>query len=47
MHLLLPLLAVKALSRNKLRSGLTSLGIIIGVGAVISRDHDRPVSKVC
>ena len=31
----LPLLAIRALSRNKLRSGLTSLGIIIGVGAVI------------
>ena len=33
--LLLPWLAIKALSRNKLRSGLTSLGMIIGVGAVI------------
>jgi putative ABC transport system permease protein len=33
--LLLPRLAIKALSRNKLRSGLTSLGIIIGVSAVI------------
>ncbi|HTI36985.1 MAG TPA: ABC transporter permease [Vicinamibacterales bacterium] len=33
--LLLPGLAIKALSRNKLRSGLTSLGIIIGVSAVI------------
>ena len=33
--LLLPRLAITALSRNKLRSGLTSLGIIIGVSAVI------------
>jgi putative ABC transport system permease protein len=30
------LLAVRALGRNKLRSGLTMLGLIIGVGAVIA-----------
>jgi putative ABC transport system permease protein len=29
-------IAIKALGRNKLRSGLTMLGIIIGVGAVIA-----------
>src|SRR3974377_1322651 len=29
-------IAFKALSRNKIRSGLTMLGIIIGVGAVIA-----------
>src|SRR5437879_6312720 len=28
--------ATRALGRNKLRSGLTALGIIIGVGAVIA-----------
>src|SRR2546425_5571556 len=28
--------ATRALGRNKLRSGLTALGIIIGVGAVIT-----------
>jgi len=33
--LLIPRLAVKALAHNKLRTGLTMLGIIIGVGAVI------------
>jgi putative ABC transport system permease protein len=33
--LLIPRLALKALSQNKLRTGLTMLGIIIGVGAVI------------
>jgi putative ABC transport system permease protein len=36
MHLLmLPRLALKALRQNMLRSALTMLGIIIGVGAVI------------
>ena len=29
-------LAMRALARNKLRSGLTMLGMIIGVGAVIA-----------
>ena len=33
--LIIPLLALKALWQNKLRAGLTMLGIIIGVGAVI------------
>jgi putative ABC transport system permease protein len=33
--LLIPRLALKALSQNMLRTGLTMLGIIIGVGAVI------------
>jgi putative ABC transport system permease protein len=33
--LMIPRLALKALSHNKLRTGLTMLGIIIGVGAVI------------
>jgi putative ABC transport system permease protein len=34
--LLTILISVRALGRNKLRSGLTTLGIIIGVGAVVA-----------
>ena len=33
--LIIPLLALKALRQNILRTALTMLGIIIGVGAVI------------
>src|SRR5437660_9777489 len=33
--LMIPRLALKALRRNPLRTGLTMLGIVIGVGAVI------------
>src|SRR5205085_4688391 len=36
MLLATPKIAIRALGRNKLRSVLTALGIIIGVGAVIS-----------
>src|SRR5215468_163308 len=32
---IVPRVALRALSQNKLRTGLTMLGIIIGVGAVI------------
>ena len=33
--MMMPRLALKALRQNALRTGLTMLGIIIGVGAVI------------
>src|SRR6266704_715817 len=36
MFIATPKIAIRALGRNKLRSVLTALGIIIGVGAVIS-----------
>ncbi len=41
-------LALRALSRNKLRSALTMLGIMIGIGAVIavvSIGQGAPVSR--
>ena len=36
--------AFRALARNKLRSALTMLGIIIGVGAVIVADSGQGTS---
>src|SRR5438046_5935319 len=51
----IPRMALKALSQNKLRTGLTMLGIIIGVGAVIcvgaigegaSASVERAITKI-
>ena len=38
-------IALRALRRNKLRSALTALGIIIGVGAVIAMSGRMPNRK--